>query len=116
MTTMTPGGTASGAGARGEAGAALPPGSVPFTTATAGSVAIPKIPEYVGDSWRPTAAGLLGALPLAVVSAALVGTAMAGSALVPAPHSAALPPGSVPFTTATAWSMTDPKIPEAVGD
>jgi hypothetical protein len=61
----------------------LPLCSAPCTTVSAGCVSSPKIPMYVGDSWRPAAAG---AVPLAVVSAALAGR------------------------------VTDPKIPTYVGD
>jgi hypothetical protein len=35
---------------------------------------------------------------------------------MPGQHSAALPPGSMPFTTVTAQGGTDPKIPTMVGD
>jgi hypothetical protein len=49
-TTMTSGGTAPRLGARG-AETLLPLANTPFTTAIAGTVTIPKIPEYVGDLW-----------------------------------------------------------------
>jgi hypothetical protein len=69
------GGTAPRQDGRGAA-TPLPLGNVPFTTVTAQSLSIPKIPEYVGDSWRPAAASMLSAVPLAVVSAALVGASV----------------------------------------
>jgi hypothetical protein len=124
MINMTSGGTAPRRGARG-AGSPLPLGSVPFTTVTVGSVGGPKLPPYQGDSWRPAAVGVLGAVPLAVVSAALVGASVVGGApgvsprpagVVPARHAAALSLGSVPFTTVTTGRVTDTKIPEAAGD
>jgi hypothetical protein len=99
--------------------------TAPFTTVTAVTVASPKIPQFVGDSWRPAAACLLGAVPLALASAALVGASVAVSAagLPPRPASAApvrpaaaLSLGSVPFTTVFTGQPTDPKLPAASGD
>jgi hypothetical protein len=55
MTTRTSGDTTPRPAARGT-GAALPLGSAPLTTVTAGKVTGLKIPAYVGGSWRPTMA------------------------------------------------------------
>jgi hypothetical protein len=67
MTSMTSGDTAPHQGAR-AADSPLPLGDVPFTTVIAGTMASPKIPAGIGDSWRPTVARLLVAAPLAVVT------------------------------------------------
>jgi hypothetical protein len=77
----------------------------------------------MGGSWRPTA-GVLGAVPLAVVSAALAGVSVVGvpgvspgpAGVVPVRHRAAWSLGSVPFTTVTAGHVVGPKIPEGIGD
>ena len=113
MTTMTSGGTAPRQDTA-RARTPLPLASVPFTTVIAGTETDPKIPAAVGDSWRPVAASLLGVAPLAAITAvsaiSLLGTASAA----PARHADAST--AHPFTTVIAASMTDPKIPEAVGD
>jgi hypothetical protein len=139
MTSTTSGGAAPRLGARG-AETPLPLGSVPSTTVIAASISGPKIPAFVGDSWRPTAASLLGAAPLAAIAAvsamSLMGTASAtptlhadasaahttmtsgGTAHRPGARGAETPLllASTPFTTAIAASMTDTKIPAAAGD
>jgi hypothetical protein len=123
MTSTTSGGTESGADARG-AGDVLPLGSVPFTTVLAQSVGGAKLPPYQGDSWRPAAATVLGAMPLAVVSTALVGASAVGALGIsprsadvePVQHGAALPVGSVLFTTVAVGQLADGKIPAAAGD
>jgi hypothetical protein len=51
MTTMTAGGTAPRQDTRG-AKTPLPLANAPFTTVITGSVASPKIPTGIGDSWR----------------------------------------------------------------
>jgi hypothetical protein len=88
---------------------------VPFTTVTAQRVIEPKFPKLVGDSWRPAAAGVLGAVPLAVVSAALLGASVAGGA-----SSGALrPPALVPVppgVTVAASALVSPKYPDDGGD
>jgi hypothetical protein len=122
MTSTTSGGSASRADAGG-AGAALSLGGVPFTTVPAQSVGGPKLPPYQGDPWRP-AATALGAVPLAVVSAALVGASAVGAlglsprpaGVEPVQHGAALPVGSVLFTTVAVGHVADGKIPAAAGD
>lgn len=139
MTGTTSGGAAPGPGARG-AGAPLPPGSVPSTTVIAASMTGPKIPAFVGDSWRPTAASLLAVAPLAAVAAvsamSLMGTASAtptlpadastahttmtsgGTASRPGSRGAEtlLPLANAPFTTVIAASMADTKLPPYKGD
>jgi hypothetical protein len=89
-------------------------GSVPFTTVIAGTETVPKIPAFVGDSWRPAAASVLGVAPLAAIAAvsalSLLGTAS------PAQARPADALTAHPFTTVIAASMTDPKIPEGIGD
>jgi hypothetical protein len=139
MTTTTAAGTTPRPGARG-AKAPLPPGNAPFTTVIAGTVTEPKIPPLVGDSWRPTAASVLGVAPLAAVAAmsamSLMGTASAAPTR-PADASTAhttMTSGSTeshsgargaetpllladaPFTTVIAASMTDTKLPPYKGD
>jgi hypothetical protein len=89
--------------------------SVPFTTVTAQSLPSPKIPMYVGDSWRPAAAGLLGAVPLAVISAALVGVSVAGGAPgIASRHAALVPPQH--GVTVAAGALASPKYPDDGGD
>jgi hypothetical protein len=104
---------------------------------SAGTETDPKIPAYVGDSWRPTAASLLGVAPLAAVAAmSLMGTASAAPARAadaPTAHTT-MTSGSTashlgargaetplllanaPFTTVIAASMTDTKLPPYKGD
>jgi hypothetical protein len=122
----------------------LPLGSTPFTTVTAGSVTDPKIPAavgdswahaheypvttvtiaalgpklppYSGDSWRLAAASMLGAVPLAVASAALAGASVAG-------RPSGLPPRPAPVVvsvqhgvTVVAGALARPKWPLEFGD
>ena len=89
--------------------------NVPFTTVVAGSMAGPKIPEGIGDSGQPVAAGLLSAMPLAVVSAALVGAWLVGGASgMPARHAAVLP--AQHGVTVAAGALATPKYPDDGGD
>lgn len=88
---------------------------VPFTTVTAQSLPSPKIPMCVGDSWRPAAAGLLSAVPLAVVCAALVGASVVAGASGLSPRHAALVPPQHGVTVA-AGALASPKYPDDGGD
>ena len=88
MTNSTTGGTPPRRDATG-AQAPLPLGSMPFTTVTARSVGGPKLPPYSGDSWRPTAASVLGVAPLAAVAAVTAMSLMGGASAAPTRHSAA---------------------------
>jgi hypothetical protein len=75
----------------------------------------PKLPPYSGDSWR-LAASVLGAVPLAVASAALAGVSVAAGASGMPPRHA---PVAVPVqhgVTVAAGALASPKYPYAEGD
>jgi hypothetical protein len=91
------------------------PGSGPCTTVVAGSVTDPKLPVFVGDSWRPAVAGLLGAVPLAVAAAAMTGASLMGSAAA-SPHAGAVTAQDC-VTTVTAGALGGQlKYPACLGD
>jgi hypothetical protein len=91
----------------------LPPGNVPCTTVVAGSVGDPKIPPFVGDSWRPAVAGLLGAVPLAV-AAAMTGVSLMGTAAA-SPHASG-PAAQECVGTVTSGALGQPKYPACLAD
>lgn len=89
--------------------------SVPFTTVIAGAVTEPKFPKLVGDSWRPTAASVLGVAPLAAVAAvsamSLLGTASGAHA-----RHADASTAQVCVTTVTPAALGQLKLPSCLGD
>lgn len=110
-TTMTSPGTAPDTDVR-TAGTALPLASVPFTTVTAWSVTDPKLPPFVGDSWRPAAVSMLGAAAATAVTAmSLVG----GGSAAPAWHSAAATAQTC-VTTQAQGALGQLKYPACLGD
>jgi hypothetical protein len=88
---------------------------VPFTTVIAGTVTEPKFPRLVGDSWRPTAASLLGAAPLAAIAAVSVMSLLGTASPAPTRHAAAST-GEECVTTVTTGALGQLKWPDCAGD
>jgi hypothetical protein len=96
------------------AGTAPSPEGLPCTTVVTSALS-PKIPQYVGDSWRPAAASLLGVAPLAAIAAlsamSLMGTASAASA-----RHADASTAQVCVTTVAPVGPSQLKLPACLGD
>jgi hypothetical protein len=147
ISTLISGGTTRHGEARGRADGAETPlalGNAPFTTVIAGSMASPKIPAgigdswthagpeypvttvtiaalgpklppYTGDSWRLVTASVLGAVPLAVASAVLGRASAAGGASgMSSPPTLVLP--AQHGVMVAAGALARPKWPLAFGD
>jgi hypothetical protein len=114
MTITTSGDTAPRRDAR-AAKAPLPLGRVPFTTVIAGTETDPKIPAAVGDSWRPTAASLLGVAPLAAIAAVSAMSLMGTASAAPTRHTDAST-AQVCVTTVTPGAPGQLKYPACLGD
>jgi hypothetical protein len=114
MTTTTAAGTTPRPDTRG-AKAPLPPGNAPFTTVIAGTVTEPKIPPLVGDSWRPAAASVLGAAPLAAVAAVSALSLLGTASPAPARHADASA-AQVCVTSVAPGALGQLKYPECLGD
>jgi hypothetical protein len=89
--------------------------SVPFTTVVAGTATSPKIPQYVGDSWRPAAASLLGVTPLAAVAALSAMSLLSVAPAASARH-ADVSAAQVCVTTVTPAALGQLKLPSCLGD
>jgi hypothetical protein len=89
--------------------------SVPFATVIAGALAEPKFPVLVGDSWRPVAASVLGAAPLAAVAAVSAMSLMGVASAAPARHADASTAQACVATVATG-APGPLKLPECLGD
>ena len=90
------------------AGTPLSPGDLPCTTVVTAAL-------YLGDSWRPAVAGLLGMAPLAVVAAvsgmSLMGVASAAST----PHANATTAQAC-VTAVAPGALGQLKYPACLGD
>jgi hypothetical protein len=91
-------------------------GHVPCTTMIAGSVTDPKIPTMVGDSGRLAVAGLIGALPLAVATAAMTGASLMGTTAAAAASPNAGASAAQLCVTATPGAPGSLKLPECLSD
>jgi len=91
---------------------ALSPGNTPCTTVVAAALG-PKLPPFMGDSWRPVVAGLLGAVPL--VAAAVTGASVMGVAAATSPRHAVVVPAQHGVTVA-AGALASPKYPDKGAD
>jgi hypothetical protein len=114
MTNSTTGGTPPRRDATG-AQAPLPLGSMPFTTVTAGSVDGPKLPPCQGDSWRPSAASMLGVAPLAAVAAVTAMSLMGGASATATRHSDAAAAQTC-VTALPHGALGQLKLPACLGD